>query len=197
MGSAADTRLRRGLASEPEFLHSSIPPALRRLSIVTGAGAQSRVEKRPKCRTYSSSRIGCCKKISRARVQRNLISYSCSWTGLPGRLPRTMNRVPSFSTTRKGRIGERYGAVSCCVWVVDPLVDAPSRPRDAERTLKQPVDDRVEINLAGRFRHCRRRDLRRRLGRCLCEQGARKEGDVSCLPCPAPRSAPLQEARSS
>lgn len=27
--------------------------------------------------------------ISRAFVQRYLISYSCSWTGLPGRLPRT------------------------------------------------------------------------------------------------------------
>lgn len=28
-------------------------------------------------------------KISRALVQRYLISYSWSWTGLPGRLPRT------------------------------------------------------------------------------------------------------------
>lgn len=29
-------------------------------------------------------------KISRALVHRNLISYSCSWTCFPGRLPRTV-----------------------------------------------------------------------------------------------------------
>ena len=38
----------------------------------------------------SSSRIGWFMKISRAFVQRCLISYSCSCTGLPGRLPRTV-----------------------------------------------------------------------------------------------------------
>lgn len=37
----------------------------------------------------SSSRIGWLMKISRALVHRNLISYSSSWTCLPGRLPRT------------------------------------------------------------------------------------------------------------
>lgn len=37
----------------------------------------------------SSSSIGWLMKISRAFVQRCLISYSASWTGFPGRLPRT------------------------------------------------------------------------------------------------------------
>ena len=39
----------------------------------------------------SSRRIGCVIKISRAFVQRYLISYSWSCTGLPGRFPRTVN----------------------------------------------------------------------------------------------------------
>lgn len=38
----------------------------------------------------SSNKIGWFMKISRAFVQRYLISYSCSCTGLPGRLPRTV-----------------------------------------------------------------------------------------------------------
>lgn len=38
----------------------------------------------------SSNRIGWFMKISRAFVQRYLISYSCSCTGLPGRFPRTI-----------------------------------------------------------------------------------------------------------
>lgn len=37
----------------------------------------------------SSSSIGWLMKISLAFVQRCLISYSASWTGFPGRLPRT------------------------------------------------------------------------------------------------------------
>jgi hypothetical protein len=37
----------------------------------------------------SSRRMGWLMKISRAFVQRNRISYSASWTCLPGRLPRT------------------------------------------------------------------------------------------------------------
>ena len=38
----------------------------------------------------SSNRMGWFMKISRAFVQRYLISYSCSCTGLPGRFPRTV-----------------------------------------------------------------------------------------------------------
>jgi hypothetical protein len=37
----------------------------------------------------SSRRMGWLMNISRAFVQRNRISYSASWTCLPGRLPRT------------------------------------------------------------------------------------------------------------
>jgi len=37
--------------------------------------------------------MGWLMKISRALVHRYLISYSWSWTGLPGRLPRTVNSV--------------------------------------------------------------------------------------------------------
>ena len=40
----------------------------------------------------SSNRMGWFMKISRAFVQRYLISYSCSCTGLPGRLPRTVRQ---------------------------------------------------------------------------------------------------------
>lgn len=40
----------------------------------------------------SSNRIGWFMKISRAFVQRYLISYSCSCTGLPGRFPRTVKK---------------------------------------------------------------------------------------------------------
>lgn len=41
----------------------------------------------------SSRRMGCEMKISRALVQRYLISVSNSWTCLPGRLPRTSNNL--------------------------------------------------------------------------------------------------------
>ena len=40
----------------------------------------------------SSSRIGWLMKISLAFVHKYLISYSASWTGFPGRLPRTVSR---------------------------------------------------------------------------------------------------------
>ena len=41
-------------------------------------------------------------KISRALVQRNLISYSCSWTCFPGRFPRT-NGIEVVSLSAAGR----------------------------------------------------------------------------------------------
>ena len=40
----------------------------------------------------SSSRIGWLIKISLAFVHKYLISYSASWTGFPGRLPRTITK---------------------------------------------------------------------------------------------------------
>lgn len=40
----------------------------------------------------NSNRIGWFMKISRAFVQRYLISYSCNCTGLPGRFPRTAEK---------------------------------------------------------------------------------------------------------
>ena len=47
----------------------------------------------------SSNRIGWFMKISRAFVQRYLISYSCSCTGLPGRLPRTVIKMGKNGAT--------------------------------------------------------------------------------------------------
>lgn len=58
----------------------------------------------------SSSRMGWFMKISRAFVHRYLISYSCSCTGFPGRLPRTGGRRVS-TDGRIQRIGRR-GACS-------------------------------------------------------------------------------------
>lgn len=51
----------------------------------------------------SSRRIGWLMKISRALVQRNLISYSCSWTCLPGRLPRTAKEVDTRKVSKRSR----------------------------------------------------------------------------------------------
>ena len=55
----------------------------------------------------SSSRIGWLMKISLAFVHKYLISYSASWTGFPGRLPRTM---------AKGQQADRQ---STTLWVKD------------------------------------------------------------------------------
>jgi len=57
----------------------------------------------------SSRRIGCVIKISRAFVQRYLISYSWSCTGLPGRFPRTVNEgwVSVFKWRTVIAIGEK------------------------------------------------------------------------------------------
>jgi hypothetical protein len=73
-------------------------------------------------------------KISLAFVQRNLISYSASWTCLPGRLPRTglvvrMRKIPSNSLSitesRSGSVcsaiqmmcgGGCDGCDGCCEW---------------------------------------------------------------------------------
>jgi hypothetical protein len=68
----------------------------------------------------SSRRIGCEMKISRALVQRNLISCSRSCTCLPGLLPRTSNSLSiieskstSFSlaivATKRGQMRVRRG----------------------------------------------------------------------------------------
>lgn len=59
----------------------------------------------------SSSRIGWPMKISRAFVQRNLISVSSSWTCFPGRLPRTSSRrsmMESRSTSCWSAIASTY-----------------------------------------------------------------------------------------
>ena len=55
----------------------------------------------------SSSRIGWLMKISLAFVHKYLISYSASWTGFPGRLPRTMAK------------GQRADRQSTTLWVKD------------------------------------------------------------------------------
>jgi hypothetical protein len=67
----------------------------------------------------SSSKMGWLMNISRALVQRYLISYSWSWTGLPGRLPRT---------------GQ-------------PRQLGVARMNAGSQTFKQLVNDRVEVNL--------------------------------------------------
>ena len=71
------------------------------LSVNIACGTASVTRKSPRTATASpcsphilmgassSSRMGWLMKISRAFVQRYLISYSCSWTGFPGRFPRT------------------------------------------------------------------------------------------------------------
>lgn len=46
-------------------------------------------------------------KISRAFVQRYLISYSCNWTGFPGRLPRTVKYGQHFSNCAGKRARKR------------------------------------------------------------------------------------------
>lgn len=69
-------------------------------------------------------------KISRAFVQRYLISYSCSWTGFPGRLPRTA----AVSIGRGGPFPAH-------------------QPPGCKLTFEEAVDDRVEVYLRGRIRH--------------------------------------------
>jgi hypothetical protein len=48
----------------------------------------------------NSSKIGWLMNISRAFVHKYLISYSCSWTGLPGRFPRTEREGRRLSESR-------------------------------------------------------------------------------------------------
>ncbi len=71
-------------------------------------------------------------KISRAFVHRYLISYSCSCTGLPGRLPRT-------AAVQCQRTGGSNSSTSA----------AGARGL----TFKEAVDDRIEVYLRSCVRH--------------------------------------------
>ena len=110
----------------------------------------------------NSSRMGWLIKISLAFVHRYFISYSCSWTGLPGRFPRTV----TWSEEVGGGVGGRV---------------------ERQLTFKKTVNDRVEIDFCGRVRHCHvfldglvNEYVSSRVVRSLEETGvgARKRGEI-------------------
>lgn len=88
----------------------------------------------------SSSRMGWLIKISRAFVQRNLISYSCSCTCLPGRFPRTAQAGGRTSvSTRQQAQTSGLGCSGCARARVNPVPPCSMQCHAATRSNLQEL----------------------------------------------------------
>lgn len=101
----------------------------------------------------SSRRTGWLIKISRAFVQRYLISYSCSWTGFPGRFPRTRWHTENVKTQQKKdktkwwreweRLNARTGSPPC----LEVSAQVYESHIGQQPTFQQSINDRVQVDL--------------------------------------------------
>lgn len=87
-------------------------------------------------------------KISRALVQRNLISYSCSCTCFPGRLPRTVQERHVSSLFSPLQLPSLVLPTPLLRRSFSSLYDAPSGPLSTRReSPENPAAERARPNL--------------------------------------------------